>query len=33
VPVKTPRAPNPAIFIHVATPTIPTAWEQYLIAA
>jgi 5-methylcytosine-specific restriction endonuclease McrA len=33
VPVKLPRAPNPAIFIHVATPTIPAAWEQYLIAA
>ena len=33
VPVKTPRAPNPAIFIHVAAPTIPAAWEQYLVAA
>ena len=33
VPVRTPRAPNPAIFIHVAAPTIPAAWEQYLVAA
>jgi 5-methylcytosine-specific restriction endonuclease McrA len=30
---RKPRAPNPSIFIHVATPTIPTAWEQYLVAA
>ena len=33
VPVRAPRAPNPAIFIHVAAPTIPAAWEQYLVAA
>jgi 5-methylcytosine-specific restriction endonuclease McrA len=33
VPVKTPRAPHQAIFIHVAAPTIPPAWEQYLVAA
>jgi 5-methylcytosine-specific restriction endonuclease McrA len=31
VPVRAPRAPNPTIFIHVATPTIPAAWEQYLV--
>jgi 5-methylcytosine-specific restriction endonuclease McrA len=29
-PRTTPRAPHPAIFIHVASPTIPAAWEQYL---
>jgi 5-methylcytosine-specific restriction endonuclease McrA len=33
VPVRTPRAPSSTIFIHVATPTIPPAWEQYLVAA
>ena len=33
VPVRRPKAPNPAIFIHVATPSIPAAWEQYLVAA
>ena len=31
VPARTPKAPNPAIFIHVAAPTIPPAWEQYLV--
>jgi 5-methylcytosine-specific restriction endonuclease McrA len=31
--VRKPKAPNPTIFIHVATSTIPAAWEQYLIAA
>ncbi len=30
VPRKTPRTPHPAIFIHVASPTIPTAWRAYL---
>ena len=30
---RQPRPPNPSIFIHVATPNIPTAWEQYLVAA
>ena len=30
-PVKRPKAPNSTIFIHVAAPTIPAAWEQYLI--
>ena len=33
VPVRTPRAPSSTIFIHVAAPTIPQAWEQYLVAA
>jgi 5-methylcytosine-specific restriction endonuclease McrA len=32
-PIRKPRAPSPAIFVHVATPTIPAAWEQYLVAA
>ena len=30
VPARKPKAPNPTIFIHVAAPTIPAAWEQYL---
>jgi 5-methylcytosine-specific restriction endonuclease McrA len=25
-----PRSPNPQVFIHVASPTIPTAWRAYL---
>ena len=29
-PKTTPRAPSPHIFIHVATPTIPAAWRQWL---
>jgi 5-methylcytosine-specific restriction endonuclease McrA len=33
VPARAPRAPSSTIFIHVATPTIPAAWEQYLVAA
>jgi 5-methylcytosine-specific restriction endonuclease McrA len=33
VPARAPKAPNSTIFIHVATPTIPAAWEQYLVAA
>ena len=33
VPSSKPRAPNPSIFIHVATPSIPAAWEQYLVTA
>jgi 5-methylcytosine-specific restriction endonuclease McrA len=32
-PRRAPRAPSPTIFVHVATPSIPPAWEQYLIAA
>jgi 5-methylcytosine-specific restriction endonuclease McrA len=30
VPRRAPKAPNATIFIHVAAPTIPAAWEQYL---
>ena len=33
VPARKPKAPNATIFIHVATPTIPAAWEQYLVTA
>jgi 5-methylcytosine-specific restriction endonuclease McrA len=33
VPARAPKAPSATIFIHVATPTIPAAWEQYLVAA
>jgi 5-methylcytosine-specific restriction endonuclease McrA len=33
VPTSRPRAPSPSIFIHVATTSIPAAWEQYLVAA
>jgi 5-methylcytosine-specific restriction endonuclease McrA len=29
-PRSTPRAPHPQVFIHVASPTIPTAWLQWL---
>ncbi len=29
---RSPKAPSPTIFIHVATPRIPPAWEQYLAA-
>ena len=28
---RKPRAPGPTIFIRVAAPVIPTAWQQYLI--
>ena len=30
VPRLEPRAPSPNVFIHVASPTIPRAWEQWL---
>jgi 5-methylcytosine-specific restriction endonuclease McrA len=30
VPRRAPRAPHPQVFIHVASPTIPTAWKQWL---
>jgi 5-methylcytosine-specific restriction endonuclease McrA len=33
VPARRPKAPSATIFIHVATPTIPAAWEQYLVTA
>jgi 5-methylcytosine-specific restriction endonuclease McrA len=29
---RPPRTPSPNVFIHVASPTIPTAWVQYLTA-
>ncbi len=32
-PKRTPAPPSPTIFVHVATSTIPTAWERYLVAA
>ena len=30
--IKPPRTPGPSVFIHVASPTIPPAWAQYLAA-
>ena len=30
IPKRAPRAPHPQVFIHVASPTIPVAWEQWL---
>ena len=32
-PRRRPKAPHATIFIHVASPSIPAAWEQYLVAA
>jgi len=32
-PRKSPRAPAPTVFIQVASPSIPPAWQQYLPAA
>jgi 5-methylcytosine-specific restriction endonuclease McrA len=29
---RQPRTPKPTVFIHVASPTIPAAWLQYLAA-
>jgi len=29
-PHRAPRSPSPQVFIHVATPMIPTAWRAYL---
>ena len=31
-PRRKPRAPGPAIFIRVAAPVVPAAWQQYLLA-
>jgi len=31
-PRQRPAAPSSTIFVHVATPTIPPTWEQYLAA-
>ena len=33
VPRTKPRAPGATVFIHVAAPVIPKAWEQYLASA
>src|SRR5437868_9618064 len=30
--LRQPRTPSPTVFIHVASPTIPSAWLQYLAA-
>src|SRR5207302_8776749 len=30
--LRQPRSPAPHVFIHVASPTIPTAWQAYLAA-
>ncbi len=32
-PRKLPKAPGPSVFIQVASPSIPAAWQQYLPAA
>ena len=32
-PRSKPRAPGPTVFIHIASPTIPHAWQQYLAPA
>lgn len=29
-PAREPRAPHPQVFIHVASPTIPATWRQWL---
>ena len=29
-PRQTPRVPHATVFIHVASPTIPAAWRQWL---
>jgi 5-methylcytosine-specific restriction endonuclease McrA len=31
--LRQPRTPKPTVFIHVASPTIPAAWMQYLATA
>jgi len=31
-PRRKPKAPGPTIFIRVATPVVPPAWQQYLLA-
>jgi 5-methylcytosine-specific restriction endonuclease McrA len=30
IPRVTPRVPHPQVFIHVASPTIPASWKQWL---
>jgi len=32
-PRRIPKVPHSTVFIHVATPVIPEAWQQYLLAA
>ena len=32
-PRRRPAAPGPSLFVHVAVPRIPAAWQQYLVAA
>jgi 5-methylcytosine-specific restriction endonuclease McrA len=32
-PRKKPKAPGPTVFIRVAAPVLPEAWQQYLVAA
>jgi 5-methylcytosine-specific restriction endonuclease McrA len=32
-PRRKPRAPGPTIFIRVAAPVVPPAWQQYLVSA
>jgi 5-methylcytosine-specific restriction endonuclease McrA len=32
-PVRRPSAPGPTVFIRIAAPRVPNAWEPYLIAA
>ena len=32
-PRSRPSAPGPTVFIRIASPTVPRAWEQYLLAA
>jgi hypothetical protein len=28
-----PKAPDPTVFVRIASPRVPMAWEQYLLAA
>jgi hypothetical protein len=32
-PRKKPRPPNPTVFIRVAAPVVPSAWQPYLLPA
>jgi 5-methylcytosine-specific restriction endonuclease McrA len=32
-PRRKPKAPGPTVFIRVAAPVLPEAWQQYLVAA
>jgi len=32
-PRRKPKAPGPTVFIRVAAPVVPAAWQQYLLAA